>query len=112
MNSGRGVHAGDDSARHSVAILTRSRDEIDDVCVRELADGIIGARKREIEDMNWLIDDISENGKATTQAEAEARPVPEFTADQQALPWRQSLRRRGRLGRGRAVAGVGRWRRR
>jgi len=31
--------------------------------------------------MNWLIDDISENGKATTQAEAEARPVPEFTAD-------------------------------
>jgi hypothetical protein len=29
----------------------------------------------------WLIDDISENGKATTQAEADARPAPEFTPD-------------------------------
>jgi hypothetical protein len=66
---------------HSIAILTSSRAEIDDVRVRELADGIIAAQKREIEEMNWLIDDIADNGRATTQAEAEARPVPEFTAD-------------------------------
>jgi uncharacterized protein (DUF305 family) len=66
---------------HSIAILTSSRAEIDDVRVRVLADGIIAAQKREIEEMNWLIDDIADNGRATTQAEAEARPVPEFTAD-------------------------------
>jgi len=30
--------------------------------------------------MNWLLNDISENGKATTQAEAEVRAVPEFSA--------------------------------
>jgi hypothetical protein len=66
---------------HSIAILTSSRAEIDDVRVRELADEIIAAQKREIEEMNWLIDDISENGKATTQAEADARPVPEFAPE-------------------------------
>jgi hypothetical protein len=66
---------------HSIAILTSSRAEIDDVRVRVLADGIIAAQKREIEEMNWLIDDISENGKATTRAEADARPAPEFMPD-------------------------------
>lgn len=66
---------------HSIAILTSSRAEIDDVRVRELADEIIAAQQREIEEMNRLIDDISHNGKATSQAEADARPVPEFTAD-------------------------------
>lgn len=64
---------------HSIAILTSSRAELSDVRVRELADEIIAAQKREIEEMNWLIDDIAENGKATTDDEAEARPVPEFT---------------------------------
>ena len=61
---------------HSIAILTSSRAEIDDVRVRELADEIIAAQKREIEEMNWLLDDIADNGKATTRAEADARPVP------------------------------------
>ena len=64
---------------HSIAILTSSRAELDDVRVRELADAIIDAQKREIEEMNWLIADISENGEATTQAEAAERPIPEFT---------------------------------
>ena len=64
---------------HSIAILTSSRAELDDVRVRELADAIIDAQKREIEEMNWLIADISENGKATTEAEAAERPIPEFT---------------------------------
>lgn len=66
---------------HSIAILTSSRAEISDVRVRELADGIIEAQKREIEEMKWLIADISDNGKATTAAEAAARPVPDFTAE-------------------------------
>ena len=30
--------------------------------------------------MNWLLDDIRENGVATTEAEAEQRPVPAFEA--------------------------------
>ncbi|MDW3212713.1 MAG: DUF305 domain-containing protein [Ilumatobacteraceae bacterium] len=64
---------------HSIAILTSSRADIDDVRVRELADAIIEAQKREIEEMNWLIDDIDENGVADTEADAAARPVPEFT---------------------------------
>ncbi|MGI8792714.1 MAG: DUF305 domain-containing protein [Acidimicrobiales bacterium] len=66
---------------HSIAILTSSRAEISDVRVRELADEIIAAQKREIEEMNWLISDIDENGKARTAEEAAARPVPEFTAE-------------------------------
>lgn len=65
---------------HSIAILTSERANIDDVRVRELADGIIEAQRREIAEMEWLIDDIAENGAAETEEEAEARPVPEFTA--------------------------------
>ena len=66
---------------HSIAILTSERAEIDDVRVRELADEIIDAQRREIAEMEWLIQDIKENGKATTDADADARPVPEFSGD-------------------------------
>lgn len=65
---------------HSIAILTSGRAEIKDVRVRELADEIIEAQRREIQEMNWLIEDIRENGIASTEAEAEARSVPEFKA--------------------------------
>jgi len=65
---------------HSIAILTSGRSEIEDVRVRELADEIIEAQRREIKEMNWLIDDIRENGIASTEAEAEDRQVPEFEA--------------------------------
>ncbi len=65
---------------HSIAILTSERADIDDVRVRELADEIIEAQRKEIAEMDWLIDDIDENGAATTQDEAEQRPVPEFEA--------------------------------
>ena len=65
---------------HSIAILTSGRAGIEDVRVRELADAIIAAQHREIKEMNWLLDDIRENGIAATNAEAEARPVPEFEA--------------------------------
>jgi hypothetical protein len=65
---------------HSIAILTSERAGIDDVRVRELADEIIVAQRREIAEMDWLLADIAENGLATTEAEAEARPVPSFSA--------------------------------
>ncbi|MAP96467.1 MAG: DUF305 domain-containing protein [Ponticaulis sp.] len=64
---------------HSIAILTSERAKIEDVRVRELADGIIEAQRREIKEMQWLINDINQNGPAKTQADGNARPVPDFT---------------------------------
>lgn len=66
---------------HSIAILTSERAQIEDVRVRQLADEIIEAQRREIKEMDWLIEDIREHGIASTQTEAEARPVPEFEAE-------------------------------
>ncbi|NND59508.1 MAG: DUF305 domain-containing protein, partial [Gammaproteobacteria bacterium] len=65
---------------HSIAILTSERAEIVDQRVRELADEIIEAQRREIEEMNWLIEDIETNGPATTTAEAAARSQPNLQA--------------------------------
>jgi hypothetical protein len=65
---------------HSIAILTSERAGIEDVRVRELADRIIAAQRREIAEMEWLIRDIEQNGAATTEAEAAGRPVPTFDA--------------------------------
>jgi hypothetical protein len=65
---------------HSIAILTSERAQIEDLRVRELADAIIEAQRREISEMEWLIADIRENGVVTTQAELEGRPLPEFEA--------------------------------
>jgi uncharacterized protein (DUF305 family) len=64
---------------HSIAILTSERAKIEDLRVRELADEIIQAQRREIKEMEWLIDDIRVNGAVTSQEEAEARPLPTFT---------------------------------
>lgn len=64
---------------HSIAILTSERADIRDARVRELADEIIEAQHREIREMEWLIADIRSNGIAATEAEAEARPVPDFS---------------------------------
>lgn len=66
---------------HSIAILTSERATIDDVRARELADQIIESQRREIKEMEWLLADIQSNGIASTQAEAESRPVPEFEAE-------------------------------
>ncbi len=66
---------------HSIAILTSERANIEDKRVRELADGIIRAQRREIKEMEWLINDINQNGKATTDAEATARAVPKFEGE-------------------------------
>jgi hypothetical protein len=65
---------------HSIAILTSERAQIEDPRVRELADKIIEAQRREIKEMEWLIADIRENGVAEGQTEADARPVPHFDA--------------------------------
>lgn len=64
---------------HSIAILTSERSELEDLRVCELAVEIIEAQRREIAEMDWLIDDIANNGPADSVEEAEARPVPDFT---------------------------------
>ena len=66
---------------HSIAIMTSERAGIEDMRVRMLANEIIRAQRREIDEMRWLLDDIDENGVAATLAEAEARPVPEFEGE-------------------------------
>jgi hypothetical protein len=63
---------------HSIAILTSERSEIDDVRVCELAVEIIEAQRREIAEMEWLIEDIDQNGIAASAVQAEQRPTPEF----------------------------------
>src|SRR5699024_4447888 len=59
---------------HSMAILRAERAGISDVRVFELAVEIREAQRREIDEMEWLINDIAENGEAETVEEAEARP--------------------------------------
>lgn len=63
---------------HSIAILTSKRAAIEDPRVRKLADDIIKAQRKEIKEMEWLIEDIRKNGTAKTQKEADARAVPKF----------------------------------
>ncbi len=63
---------------HSIAILTSERSETRDLRVCELQVAIIEAQRREIAEMEWLIDDIDENGPAETVADARARSVPDF----------------------------------
>jgi len=63
---------------HSIAILTSERSEIEDVRVCKLAVEITEAQRREIAEMEWLIEDIDRNGTAASAAQAEERPVPEF----------------------------------
>lgn len=64
---------------HSLAITRSERAGIDDVRVCELAVEISEAQRREIAEMDWLIEDIQRNGLATTIEEAESRPVPDFS---------------------------------
>ena len=63
---------------HSIAILTSERAKIKDVRVRKLADDIIKAQRKEIMEMEWLIQDIKENGIVETENGRQDRPVPRF----------------------------------
>jgi hypothetical protein len=63
---------------HSLAITRSERAQIEDVRVCELAVEISEAQRREIFEMNWLIEDIERNGVAETSEEAGARPVPNY----------------------------------
>jgi hypothetical protein len=63
---------------HSLAITRSERFDVDDYRVCELAVEISEAQRREIDEMDWLIEDIQENGAASTREEADARPVPAF----------------------------------
>ena len=63
---------------HSIAIMTSERAGIEDVRVRELADNIIKAQRKEIKEMEWLIEDIKQNGLVKTEAEKQVRPLPKF----------------------------------
>ena len=63
---------------HSIAVLTSERAQIKDVRVRKLADDIIKAQRKEIMEMQWLINDIRENGVVETEEEKKNRPVPKF----------------------------------
>lgn len=64
---------------HSLAITRSERAMLEDVRACELAVEISEAQRREIFEMEWLIEDIEENGIASTAEEAESRPVPEFS---------------------------------
>lgn len=63
---------------HSLAITRAERFQNQDVRVCELAVEISKAQRREILEMDWLIDDIEKNGVAKTPEEAESRAVPDF----------------------------------
>jgi hypothetical protein len=63
---------------HSMAITRAERARIEDVRVCQLAVEISEAQRREILEMEWLIQDIRRNGIAATPGDAEARPVPDF----------------------------------
>lgn len=54
---------------HSIAILTSERASISDPRVRKLADDIISAQRREIDEMKALIREL-ENGSRKTSADA------------------------------------------
>lgn len=67
---------------HSIAILTSENAEIRDQRVRKLADQIAATQRREIYEMNWLIEDIRANGIAATDEEAEKRTPPAYSLSQ------------------------------
>jgi hypothetical protein len=66
---------------HSLAITRAERARIEDIRVCELAHDISEAQRREISEMEWLVQDIERNGLATIPEEATSRPIPDFQVD-------------------------------
>lgn len=66
---------------HSIAILTSERANIDDIRVKELAEEIIKAQRREIKEMKWLLEDIEKHGEVKTEDAASKRPIPNFEGE-------------------------------
>jgi hypothetical protein len=64
---------------HSMAITRSERANMDDVRVCRLAVEISEAQRREIAEMDWLIEDIERNGVADTPEKAADREVPDFS---------------------------------
>lgn len=64
---------------HSMAITRSERFQNEDIRVCELAVEISEAQRREIDEMDWLVRDIQENGPVTTTEEAASRQVPDFS---------------------------------
>lgn len=60
---------------HSIAILTSSRAQITDPRVRELADRIIAAQRREIAEMKYLVGELEAGRGADSPAAPEAPPA-------------------------------------
>lgn len=68
---------------HSMAITRSERAQIEDVRVCELAVQISEAQRREILEMQWLIEDIERNGVADTVEEAQERGPTEYAGNRQ-----------------------------
>jgi hypothetical protein len=64
---------------HSLAITRSERFNNQDLRVCELAVEISEAQRREISEMEWLLEDIARNGPALTAADVKARAVPDFS---------------------------------
>jgi uncharacterized protein (DUF305 family) len=64
---------------HSIAILTSSHANIEDMRVQTLANEIIKAQEHEIKEMKWLLEDIEQNGLAISEQNAAKRAVPDFS---------------------------------
>ncbi|QQM32807.1 DUF305 domain-containing protein (plasmid) [Martelella lutilitoris] len=60
---------------HSIAIMTSSRANIEDVRVRKLADEIVYAQDKEIAEMRYLVDEIEASGVVSGSQEAPAGDV-------------------------------------
>jgi hypothetical protein len=73
---------------HSLAITRSERAGLQDVRVCQLAADIGKAQREEIDQMDWLIDDIQANGVAATPGQAEFRQAPDFerSADRRCPP--------------------------
>ena len=49
-----------------------------DAKIAALGQQVAATQRKEIKEMDWLVQDIEENGPATTREDAEQRPVPDF----------------------------------